>query len=40
MARTVIKNAWKPEPKPKRRCKPPHLRHRKKLGPKSNMRIR
>ena len=40
MARTVIKQAWKPLPKAKRRSKPKPLRHRKKLGPKSNMRIR
>jgi hypothetical protein len=40
MARTVLAKTWKPEPKAKRRHKPKALRHRKKLGPKSDMRIR
>lgn len=40
MAKTVVTKTWKPEPKAKRRSKSKHLRHRKKLGPKSDMRIR
>lgn len=40
MSKTVIKTAWKPLPKPKRRKKPAGLRHRKKLGPRSHLRTK
>lgn len=38
MAKVIIKTPWKPLAKPKRRHKSVGLRHRKKLGPKSNLR--
>lgn len=40
MAKTVIKETWRPLPKAKRRHKKRGLNLRKKLGPKSDMRIR
>jgi hypothetical protein len=40
MAKTVVKGAWKPLPKAKRRSKPAALRHRKKLGPRSHLRTK
>lgn len=36
---TVKEKAWKPQPKAKRRHKPVGLRHRKSLGPRSNLRV-
>lgn len=35
---TVKEKAWKPQPKAKRRHKADGLRHRKSLGPRSNLR--
>lgn len=40
MAKTIQKEAWSPLPKSKRRHKKRGLHLRKKLGPKSDMRIR